>query len=293
MTRIQRGIKVTLVTIAVNMVLAFIKVFTGLIGHSYALVADGVESVTDVFTSIVVFGGFKIGAKPPDENHPWGHGKAESLAALFVALILCIVAVGIAIQSIKEIASPGFAPAAYTLIVLVGVIFSKELLFRFLLKKSKDLDSLALKADAWHSRSDSLTSLAAFIGISISLLGGEKYVSADNWAALFASGIILFNGLKILKSATNELMDTMPDPEVEARIRDIAKGVEGVTGVEKCRVRQSGPGFFLEVHIEVDGNISVYHGHETAHQVKKALMESDLGVIDAVIHIEPADSQGT
>jgi cation diffusion facilitator family transporter len=287
MTRIQKGIKVTLVTISVNMILAFIKVFTGMIGRSYALIADGVESATDVFTSIVVFGGFKIGSKPPDENHPWGHGKAESLAALFVALILCGVAVGIAVQSVKEIANPSLPPASYTLIVLVAVILSKELLFRFLLKKSEDLDSLALKADAWHSRSDSLTSLAAFIGISISLLGGEKYVSADDWAALFASGIILFNGFKILRSATNDLMDTMPEPEIEVRIRDIAKGVEGVHGVEKCRVRQSGSGFFLEVHIEVDGNISVHHGHETAHQVKNALMESELKVIDAVIHVEP------
>ena len=291
MTRIQKGIKVTLVTIAVNMVLAFIKVFTGFIGNSYALIADGVESVTDIFTSIVVFGGFKIGEKPPDENHPWGHGKAESLAALFVALILCLVAVGIALQSLKEIANPSLAPAPYTLIVLVTVILSKELLFRFLLKKGKDLGSLALKADAWHSRSDSLTSLAAFVGIGISLVGGEKYVSADDWAALFASGIILFNGIKILRSATDELMDTTPEPEIEACIRDIAKKTEGVIDVEKCRVRQSGSGFFLEIHIEVDGDISVYRGHEMAHQVKDALMGSDFKIIDAVIHVEPAGRQ--
>ena len=276
---------------AVNMALAFIKVFTGFIGNSYALIADGVESVTDIFTSIIVFSGFKIGAKPPDENHPWGHGKAESLAALFVALILCVVAVGIALQSIKEIANPSLAPAPYTLIVLVVVIFSKELLFRFLLKKSKDLDSLALKADAWHSRSDSLTSLAAFVGIGVSLFGGEKYVSADDWAALFASGIILFNGIKILRSATDGLMDTSSDPEIEARVRNIAKGIEGVINVEKCRVRQSGSGFFLEVHIEVDGGISVYNGHEMAHRVKGALIDSNLKIIDAVIHVEPEGRQ--
>jgi len=285
--------KVTLVTMAVNMVLAFIKVFTGFIGNSYALIADGVESVTDIFTSIVVFGGFKIGTKPPDKNHPWGHGKAESLAALFVALILCMVAVGIAMQSFREIINPSTAPASYTLIVLVAVILSKELLFRFLLKKGKDLGSLALQADAWHSRSDSLTSLAAFVGISVSLLAGEKYVSADDWAALFASGIILLNGIKILKSAIDELMDMTPEPEIEARVRDIAKGTEGVINVEKCRVRQSGSGFFLESHIEVDGDISVYQGHQMAHWVKDALMGSDLEVIDAVIHVEPAGSHKT
>jgi cation diffusion facilitator family transporter len=289
-TRIQKGMKVTLVTIAVNMVLAFSKIFTGVIGNSYALIADGVESVTDIFTSIVVFGGFKIGSKPPDKNHPWGHGKAESLAALFVALILCAVAVGIAVQSIKEISNPSLPPAAYTMIVLVGVILSKELLFRFLLKMSKDLGSLALKADAWHSRSDSLTSFAAFVGIGISLVGGEKYVSADDWAALFASGIILFNGIKILRSATDELMDTTLEPEIETRIRDIAKSTEGVINVEKCRGRQSGSGFFLEIHIEVDGNISVYRGHEMAHHVKDALMGSELEIIDAVIHVEPSNT---
>ncbi|MCK4881880.1 MAG: cation transporter [Candidatus Omnitrophica bacterium] len=290
MTRIRKGMKVALVTIAVNTVLAFAKVFTGFIGNSYALIADGVESVSDIFTSIVVFGGFKIGSKPPDKKHPWGHGKAESLAALFVAVILCLVAVGIAMQSVKEIAHPSPPPASYTLIVLVAVILCKEFMFRFLMKKSKDLDSLALKADAWHSRSDSLTSMAAFIGISISLFGGEKYVSADDWAALFASGIILFNGFKILRSATNELMDTTPEPEIEACIRGIAKGIEGVIAVEKCRVRQSGSGFFLEVHIEVDGNISVYRSHDMAHQVKNALMGSGLSIIDAVIHVEPAAS---
>ncbi len=287
MSRIQKGMKVTLITILVNMVLAFVKIVTGVIGNSYALVADGVESVTDIFTSIVVFGGFKIGAKPPDENHPWGHGKAESLAALFVAVTLCVVAVGIATQSIHEIVVPQRPPASYTLIVLVVVILSKELLFRFLLRKSKDLDSLALKADAWHSRSDSLTSLAAFIGISISLLGGEKYASADDWAALFASGIILFNGIKILKSAIGELMDVVSDPEIEARIRNVAQSVEGVIDVEKCRVRQSGPGFLIELHIEVDGSISVHKGHGIAHQVKDALIDCDLRVIDAAIHVEP------
>lgn len=288
MVRVRKGIKVTVVTVSANVALAFIKIFTGAAGHSYALIADGVESVTDIFTSIVVFGGFKVGAKPPDARHPWGHGKAESLAALFVAMILAGVAAGIAIQSVREIADPHLAPASYTLIVLIGVIFVKEMLFRYLLKKSKDLESLSLKADAWHSRSDSLTSLAAFIGISISLLGGEKYVSADDWAALFASGIILFNAVTILRSATSELMDTASEPEAEKQMREIATRVEGVVNVEKCLGRKSGHGFFLELHIEVNGDSSVYDGHKIAHRVKDALMNSDLRVINAIVHVEPA-----
>jgi cation diffusion facilitator family transporter len=290
--RIQKGVRTTLTTISVNMVLAFVKIATGVVGNSYALVADGVESVTDIFTSIVVLGGFRIGAKPPDVNHPWGHGKAESLAALFVAMILCLVAAGIALQSIHKIVAPQRGPAFYTLAVLIVVIVSKELLFRFLLKRSEDLDSLALKADAWHSRSDSLTSLAAFIGISIYLVGGERYITADGWAALFASVIILFNGIKILRSATNELMDSTPEPEIEEQIRNIAGRIKGVMDVEKCRVRQSGPGLFLELHIEVDGEISVYKSHEIAHHVKDALMQSDLRVMDAAIHVEPSETKG-
>ncbi|MBN1869201.1 MAG: cation transporter [Candidatus Omnitrophica bacterium] len=288
MTRAQKGIKATILTIAVNMALAFIKVFTGIIGNTYALIADGIESITDIFSSIIVFGGFKIGSKPPDANHPWGHGKAESLAALFVSLILCLVAAGIAVHSIKEIVNPHQAPAPYTLVVLVVVIITKELMFRFLTKKSKDLDSLALEASAWDSRSDSLTSLAAFIGIGTAVLGGEKYMNADDWAALFASGIILFNGVRIMRSATDELMDTIPGPEVIGRIRTIAKEIEGIVDVEKCLVRQSGSGLFLEIHIEVNGDISVSRGHEMAHQVKDALLGSDLKIIDAVVHVEPA-----
>jgi cation diffusion facilitator family transporter len=219
-----------------------------------------------------------------------GHGKAESLAALFVSLILCGVAIIIGKESINKIIVPDDVPPFYTLIVLVGVVLAKELLFRFLTKKSKDLDSLALEADAWHSRSDALTSLAAFIGISISVLGGERFASADDWAALFASGIILFNGIRILKSATGELMDSIPEPDVEIRVREIAQKVQGVTDVEKCRIRRSGSGFLLELHIEVDGNISVAQGHAKAHEVKDALINSGIGIIDAAIHVEP--SQG-
>lgn len=288
MTRFHKGMQVTLFTIAMNMALAFIKILAGVAGNSYALIADGVESIKDVFSTIIVIGGFAIGAKPPDEDHPYGHGKAESLAALFVSFVLCMVAVGIGFKSIHEIVRPGTAPAPYTLIVLVGVILTKEVMFRFLIKKSKDLDSLALEADAWDSRSDVLTSLAAFIGISISIFAGEKYVSAEDWAALFASGIILVNGVRILRSAVRELMDTTPDPEIEARIRDIAGAVDGVVKVEKCRARHSGANLLLEVHIEVNGDMSVCHGHDIAHQVKNALQGSDLNIIDAAIHVEPA-----
>ncbi len=289
MSRTEKGVKATLITISVNIVLACVKIFTGVLGNSYALIADGVESIMDIFSSIIVMQGFRIGSKPPDDNHPWGHGKAESLAALFVALLLCLVAMGIAAQSIHNIIVPDEGPAPYTLFVLVLVIFSKEILFRFLMKKSADLDSLALRADAWHSRFDALTSLAAFIGIGIALLGGKPYASADDWAALFASGIILFNGARILRSATDELMDSIPQPNIEARIRDVAKKVRGINGVEKCRVRQSGSGFLVELHIEVDGNISVYEGHKTAHDVKDALIGSGIGIIDAAIHVEPSE----
>lgn len=285
--RSEQGIRMTLLGIGVNMLLAIVKVLAGILGHTYALIADGIESTVDIFSSTVVLGGLKIGALPPDENHPFGHGKAEPLAAMIVSLALLGAALAIAIQSIKEIIHPHYLPAPFTLIVLVGVIAVKEILFHLEIKVGKSIQSLSLKGDAWHHRSDALTSLAAFAGISIALIGGHGFESADDWAALLASGIIAFNGLRILKFSTAEIMDAAPTPEVEEQIRAIASRVEGVKAIEKCRVLKSGINFFTEIHVQVQGTISVERGHEIGHHVKDALLASSLGLIDVIVHIEP------
>lgn len=282
-----KGIKATLACILANIILAIVKILTGIAGNSYALIADGIESITDVFSSAVVIGGFKIGSRPPDEKHPFGHGRAESLAAFVVSCAVLTAGVYIAFNAIAELIHPHFMPAQYTLYVLVGVVMVKEIMFRKLSRIGTDVGNLAMQADAWHNRSDALTSLAAFIGLSIALIGGERYASADEWAALFASGIIFFNGGRLLKTSVGELMDEQVSEQLAEEIRRIAAATPHVRGVEKCLARKSGRGYFVELHIEVDGAISVTEGHTIAHEVKNRLFHAQPLIIDTVVHVEP------
>jgi len=281
--------RMSVLAIAVSIVLATVKLAAGVIGHSFALIADGVESTLDIVSASVVWGGLRIAATPPDENHPYGHGKAESMAAIMVAVILLGAAVFLAIQSVAEIIAPHRAPAPFTLVVLVAVVITKELLYVRMSRVSKSVDSTSLRADAWHHRSDSLTSAAAFIGISLSLILGEGFESLDAWAALFACGIITFNGFKILRTAMSEAMDRAAPRELRARIRETAASVLGVEGIDKCLTRKSGPYWLVDIHVMVDGNLPVSEGHEIGHDVKRTLLQSDLGVLDVLVHIEPAD----
>src|SRR5919199_3616249 len=214
--QVARGIRSTQVGLLVNAVLALAKLLAGIAGHSYALIADAVESGADVLSSIIVWGGLHISAQPADENHPYGHGKAEPLAAGVVGIMLLGAAVGIAIEAIREIRTPHHAPAPFTLAVLMAVIFIKEVLFRFVVRVGTEVDSTAVVADAWHHRSDAITSAAAFIGISVALVMGPGWEAADDWAALAAAGIIAFNGARILRPAVHDLMDRAPSADLRA-----------------------------------------------------------------------------
>lgn len=285
--RLLAGKKSTVISVSVNALLATIKIIAGILGHTYALIADGIESLMDVFSSIVVWSGLQIAARPPDENHPYGHGKAESLAGIVVALGLLAAAVGIAVQSIREILNPSYSPAPFTLLVLIGVIVTKELLFRFVLKVGESIESTAVKVDAWHHRSDAITSLAAFIGISIALIGGKGYESADDWFALLACLVIAYNGIRLFRSAVSEVMDEAPPAEIETRIRDVSAAVPGVKEVEKCLIRKSGYGYFVDIHVVVDGKIQVREGHLIGHNVKDAIQASGLNIFDVLVHVEP------
>lgn len=285
--RAGQGMRATFIGVLVNAGLALIKVIAGVLGNSYALIADGVESTLDIFSTTVVWGGLKIAAKPPDANHPFGHGKAEPLAALVVALALLAAALGLAIQSIREILTPHHAPAPFTLLVLAGVVIAKVLLSHSIFKVGEIIKSTAVRGDAWHHLSDALTSVAAFVGITIALLGGEGYESADDWAALFACAIIGFNGARLLREAVGEVMDAAPPPTLLRSIRTLAQNVEGVRDTEKCRVRKSGLMFFVDIHVIVDGEASVRRGHEIAHEVKNRLLNANLDIFDVLVHIEP------
>ncbi len=287
MQSVESGLALAGSAIAINLVLALVKISTGVLGNSYAMIADGIESTADIFSSLMVWSGLRLSSKPPDQAHPYGHGKAESLAGLMVAVFLIGAAILIAVQSIREILTPHHTPAWYTLLVLVLVIMTKEVLYRRMFRIGQSLDSSALKSDAWHHRSDAITSVAAFLGISIALIGGPGYEAADDWAALLACGVILFNGFRLLRPALDEVMDAAAPSEVEKQIRSIATGIEGVVEVEKCRIRKSGLGFLMDIHVVVNGEMSVREGHQIAHVVKDRLLESLLPISDVIIHIEP------
>ena len=283
------GIRSTLVSIAANILLAAIKGIAGVLGNSYALIADAVESATDVASSLIVLGGLKISSLPPDKEHPYGHGKAEPLTAVAVALTLVAAAFGIAIQSVREIQTPHHAPEPFTLAVLVVVVFTKEALYRFVFKVGDAIKSTAVRGDARHHRSDALTSLAAFVGISVSLIGGSGYESADDWAAIAASGVILFNAYRILRPAIDEVMDASPPSDIVQSIRNTAEAVDGVVGLEKSFVRKMGLTYYVDLHVTVDGAISVKDGHDIARNVKRSIIHSHPSVAEVLIHIEPTE----
>ena len=286
----QTGARVALAGMLVNFVLAVTKITTGLLGNSYVLIADGIESALDIAGSAVIWGGLKFAARPPDATHPYGHGKAEPMAAGVVAAGVIIAAIGLAIQSVREIFTPHHGPAPFTLIVLIVVIVVKEFLFRSVIRLGRNVESTAVLTDAWHHRSDALTSAAAFIGISIALLGGEGWQSADDWAALFACSIIAANGYRLLFPALHEMMDTAPRGEIVALIQRAASSVPGVLEVEKCLVRKMGLSFYVDLHIGVEGGISVREGHHIAHLVKDAIKQSEARIADVLVHVEPAGS---
>ena len=287
-TRAERSARLVLRGVLLNVILVVIKLTAGILGRSQALIADGVESSLDIFSSLMVWGGFRIAARPPDADHPYGHGKAEPLAALVVALAIFGAACWIGVHSVEAIRHPKLAPHWATLAVLVAVVATKEIFSRRVMNAGRAMASSALKAEAWHHRSDALTSAAAFVGISIALIGGPGYERADAWAALAACGVIVYNGFNIARGALLEVMDTAASRDVENGVRTVAEGVEGVRRVEKCRVLKSGLSYLVDIHIHVDGDLSVRRGHEIAHAVKYALLRSPLAFTNVAVHVEPA-----
>ena len=271
-----------------NTFLATAKIAAGVVGHSHALIADGVESIADLFSSVIVWRGLVVAAEPADEDHPYGHGKAEPIAAAVVATTLLLAAIWIAVTAYREIVTPHSTPAAFTLIVLFAVIVIKESLFRFVLKEANSVQSTVVQTDAWHHRSDAITSLAAAIGITVALIGGKGYETADDWAALLASVVIGWNGWTLLRNAGNELMDATPDPGIVIKIREVAMAVANVRKVEKCNVRKMGYHLFVDMHVWVDPQMPVVQAHELAHQVKERVREALPAIHDVLIHIEPA-----
>lgn len=270
------------------MLFAAIKITAGVLGHAYALIADGIESTLDIAGSIVIWGGLRFAARPPDATHPYGHGKAEPLASVIVALGVLAAAVILAVESIREIFLPHHAPAPFTLVVLIVVVATKETLFRRISRLGRSIESTAIETDAWHHRADAITSIAAFVGISIALIGGEKWQRADDFAALFACAVIATTGLRLLRPALQEILDTAPRGKITDLVREAARSVPGVLDLDKCFIRKMGIDYYVDLHVQVNGSISVREGHELAHRVKDAIRATNEHIVDVLVHVEPA-----
>lgn len=288
--RAQRSIRVAQAGLLINAVLVVVKIGTGIVGHSYALIADGVESSLDIFSSLIVWRGIHVAARSADESYHFGYGKAESVAAAAVSLMLMAAAVGIAMEAVREIMTPHSLPAPFTLVVLVVVVGIKELLFRFVQREGEALESAIVQADAWHHRSDAITSGAAFLGIGIALIGGEAYAAADDAAALLASGIIAFNGVRLLRPALADLMDRAPEAELLESVAEEAAREEGVLHIEKVVARRAGVGHFVTVHVQADRDLTLHDAHELGGRVRSRIVTSLPLVLDATIHMEPYDA---
>jgi len=287
MSNSDSAIKATYYSIFTSFCLALIKWLAGIFGNSYALIADAIESTSDIFSSFLVLLGLKYSKRPADHTHPYGHGRIEPLITFIVVIILVISAFLIAKESIKNIQTPHDLPRPWTLIVLGAIILWKEISFRIIIRKSKILNSTSLKADAWHHRSDAITSVAAFIGISIALFAGEGYENADDWAALFASGLILYNCYGIFRPALAEIMDEHRYEGLEEEVRERSRQVVGVRAIEKCYIRKIGMLFQIDLHAIVDSRLTVREGHEIAHSLKDYLMENLPNIGNVFVHIEP------
>ena len=283
----KTAIRTSVFSIVGNIFFAVVKFIAGVLGNSYALIADAIESTADVFSSVLVWVGLKYSTRPADENHPYGHGRFETLSTFAVIGFLVVSATVIAYESIQNIKTPHEGPKVFTLYVLGGIILFKELSFQYVIRKSKQTNSSSLKADAWHHRSDAITSVMAFIGISFAIFLGEGYEAADDVAALLASGIIIFNAYKIFKPVWSEISDEQIYDDLIRKIREISLTVPGVIDTEKCHVRKMGMDYYVDLHMIVEGNISVIEGHKIAHDLKDEIQRKIPQVADVLVHTEP------
>jgi cation diffusion facilitator family transporter len=275
-------------SVVTNALLASVKGTAGIIGHSDALIADAIESCADIFSSFLVLIGIQYASKPADEDHPYGHGKAEPLVTFAVVGFLLVSATIIAVESIRHLTEKQEQPAFFTLYVLAAIILIKELSYQYVYRKGQQTNSTSLKADAWHHRSDAISSLIAFLGILATFVFGKGFEKADDWAALIASFFIVYNAYRIFRPALGEIMDEHTHHDLIDQIHLSAAEVPGVLGIEKCWARKNGMTYVVDLHLELDGNLSVTEGHAISHALKDHLMLTFPYLTEILIHIEPA-----
>ena len=289
----EKAFRVGVLALCVSILLALAKGITGITAQSQALIADAVESLLDVFGGLAIVVGMRVASTPPDKNHPYGHGKAEPLAAMTVASLIMLGGAGLAYNSILTLwQGTSAVPAAYSIPVIVVVIVIKESLFHYVNRTGQAIGSSALLAEAWHHRTDAITSIATLLGVTCAVVGGERWAAADDLAALFACTIILYNGQRLLRPALAELMDAAPPPAIEGQVRTIAQDVPGVEGLDKCHVRKMGLEYYVDLHVLVDPEMTVRESHRIAHEVRDAIVTRENRVRDVLVHMEPSDLYG-
>ena len=285
---LKQAKRTALFSVVTNALLAGVKGSAGLIGHSDALIADAIESCADIFSSFLVLIGIQYASKPADEDHPYGHGKAEPLITFAVVGFLLVSATIIAVESIRHLSENQEQPAFFTLYVLAAIILIKELSYQYVYRKGQQTNSISLKADAWHHRSDAISSLIAFLGILATFIFGKGFEKADDWAALIASFFIVYNAYRIFRPALGEIMDEHTHHDLIDQIHLSATEVPGVLGIEKCWARKNGMTYVVDLHLELDGNLSVTECHAISHALKDHLMLAFPYLTEILIHIEPA-----
>ncbi len=284
---VRKGIGAARLGVLANLLLAIFKGLAGIVGNSYALIADAIESVTDIIGGLVVWGSLSFAARDADADHPYGHGKAEPLATAVVGLMLLGAATGIALEAVRQMMTPHRPPESFTLAVLVGVVLVKETLFRRVTQVATIDQSGALHADAWHHRSDAITSAAAFLGISAALVGGPGWEWCDEAAAIVAAVIIFANGYRIVRPAIHELMDGAPDDEFLGAVSEAALATPGVRRIEKLRARRVGTQFDVDLHVQGDPALTLHEAHILGGIVKGRIRKAAPAVCHVLVHMEP------
>lgn len=273
--------------LAVNVGLAAVKLIGGLVGQSFALIADAVNSIGDVVTTIVVLFALRVAQRPPDDEHPYGHTRAEAIAASNVALLVVVSAVFVGWEAVQRFGLRHEPPPAWTLWIAGFNVLIKEGLYQYKVRVGRRTGSAAIVANAWDHRSDAFCSLAVLIGLAAIRFGGPSFVGADEVASMVVVTAIVWSGVQLFRSSASELMDPQADSEFVGGIRRAAREVEGVRDVEKLWVRKSGLEFFADIHIQVDPHLTVAAGHRIGHQVKARLLDQFPGLRDVLIHLEP------
>jgi cation diffusion facilitator family transporter len=287
-TKIRIGKRVALASIAVSSILAAVKITVGIMGRSASVLADGFESAGDVVAAVAVFFGFAIASRPADDEHPYGHGRYETLTGLIVGVILFAAGIGICYRSLQGVQDVHGTPEFYGVWALLGSMVAKAVMSTVKFHYGKKIRSAALTADAWNDFVDILSALTALTALGLTLLDPERFLVADHYGGFAVGLFVIFTGIRVARETSSRLTDEMPDDEMMSAIREVSLTVSGAIGVEKCFARNVGLQYYVDLHLEVDPDLTVRKSHDIATEVRIAICKRLDWVADVLVHVEPA-----